>query len=73
MHAIRKTMLFLLLAAGCATALAQSYPSKAIRMIAPFPPGGTTDILARVAGQKITEALGQQVIIDNRPGAVSSV
>lgn len=73
MRAIRKTMLFLLLAAGCATALAQPYPSKAIRMIAPFPPGGTTDILARVAGQKITEALGQQVIIDNRPGAGGNI
>lgn len=73
MHAIRKTMLLLFLAAGCATALAQTYPAKPIRMIAPFPPGGTTDILARVAGQKITEALGQQVIIDNRPGAGGNI
>ena len=60
---------------ACSTgALAQpAYPSKAIRMVVPFPPGGTTDILARVAGQKITEATGQQVIIDNRPGAGGNI
>jgi tripartite-type tricarboxylate transporter receptor subunit TctC len=52
---------------------ADVYPSKAIRMVVPFPPGGTTDILARVAGQKLTEALGQQVIIDNRAGAGGNI
>ncbi|HSQ03554.1 MAG TPA: tripartite tricarboxylate transporter substrate-binding protein, partial [Burkholderiales bacterium] len=56
-----------------AVVAADTYPSKAIRMIVPFPPGGTTDILARVAGQKITEALGQQVIIDNRAGAGGNI
>ncbi len=61
--------------AACSTgALAQAtYPAKAIRMIVPFPPGGTTDILARVAGQKITEATGQQVIVDNRSGAGGNI
>jgi len=44
------------------------YPSKAIRIISPYPPGGTTDILARMIGPKITEAWGQQVIVENRPG-----
>jgi len=63
----------LALAASLSPALAQNYPTKTIRMIVPFPPGGTTDILARVAGQKITEAFGQQVIIDNRPGAGGNI
>ncbi len=63
-----------LAAAGSTAALAQpAYPTRAIRMVVPFPPGGTTDILARVAGQKITEATGQQVIVDNRPGAGGNI
>ncbi|HSF57914.1 MAG TPA: tripartite tricarboxylate transporter substrate binding protein [Candidatus Binatia bacterium] len=57
----------LFIAAG--GALAQNYPTKPITMIVPFPPGGTTDILARTVGQKLTEAWGQQTVVDNRPGA----
>jgi tripartite-type tricarboxylate transporter receptor subunit TctC len=52
---------------------AQSYPSKPIRMVVPFTPGGSTDILARAIGQKLTEAWGQAVIIDNVPGAGGSI
>jgi tripartite-type tricarboxylate transporter receptor subunit TctC len=52
---------------------AADYPARAIRMVVPFPAGGTTDILGRIAGQKITEALGQQVIIDNRGGAGGNI
>ena len=54
-------------------ALAQSYPSKPVRLILPFPPGGPTDIAGRVIAQKLSEQIGQPVIPDNRPGATSNI
>ena len=50
-------------------AFAQNYPTKPIRMIVPFTPGGAQDVMGRLMGAKLSEATGQQVIIDNRPGA----
>ena len=57
------------LLALASASLAQSYPNRAITMIVPFAPGGPADVLGRLIGQKMGEDLGQQVIIDNRPGA----
>ena len=63
----------LLAAVLAAAAEAQTYPSKAIRLVVPFPPGGPTDILGRAIGQKLAESMGQPVIIDNRGGAGGGV
>lgn len=58
----------LLLAASAAVNAQPAYPAKPIRIISPYPAGGTTDIMARLVGPKLTEAWGQQIIVDNRPG-----
>jgi tripartite-type tricarboxylate transporter receptor subunit TctC len=59
------------LASGAA--LAQDYPNKPVKWVVPYPPGGTTDILARLIGQYLSEHLGQQFVIDNRPGAGNNI
>jgi tripartite-type tricarboxylate transporter receptor subunit TctC len=59
---------FLLLAV-CANAFAQSFPSKQLRLVTPFPPGGSADVIARITGQALGEAIGQPVVVENRAGA----
>ena len=54
-------------------ALAQSYPSRPVRLIVPFQAGGQIDIIARVIAQWLTERLGQQFFVDNRPGAAANI
>ena len=68
------TLLIAAIAAAHAPAvLAQTYPAKAIRIVVPFPAGGTSDILSRAIGQKLTEEWKQPVIVDNRPGASANI
>jgi len=70
---IPKTMLAALLAVSAGSVLAQSYPSKTIRYIVPWPPGGGADVLSRIVSPKLSEALGQQIVIDNRGGAAGNI
>ena len=65
--------LLALLALVTTTALAQSFPHKPVRWVVPFPPGGATDIIARIVGQKMSEAWSQPVFIENRAGAAGAI
>src|SRR4051794_3591897 len=70
---LRRAVPFLLmpccLAAVPALAADSPYPSHPIRIVVPFPPGGSTDVVARLVGQQLTEGWGQQAVVDNRSGA----
>ena len=67
--AIQNGLLGLAFCGLVSSAVAQSYPNKTITIVVPFPPGGTTDVLARAVANKLGPALGQSVIVDNKPGA----
>ena len=73
----RRILSALAMLAACAVlpavAQAQSYPSKPVRLLVGFPPGGSTDLLARTLAPKLSQALGQPVIIENRPGAGGNI
>ena len=62
-----------LLVCACGTALAQVYPSRPLRLIVPFPAGGSTDLIGRTLAKKMTEGLGQQVLVENRAGAGGTI
>ena len=71
--AILTTLLAFAIAAFAPQAQAQVWPSKPVKMVVGFPPGGGTDILARIVAQKLSEAWGQPVIVENRPGASATI
>jgi tripartite-type tricarboxylate transporter receptor subunit TctC len=74
--ASRRSTLAVALVAGvlaCGPTLAQSWPTKPVKLIIPFPPGGATDILGRVMAQKPGDQLGQSVVVENRPGAGGAI
>lgn len=73
MKLFTKFVLAMSLCAASMTAFAQQYPSKPIKLVIPFPPAGATDVLGRALGQKLSESLGQAVVIENRPGAGSTI
>jgi tripartite-type tricarboxylate transporter receptor subunit TctC len=68
---MKKTLLLLLV--GCGTAFGQAYPTKPVRLIVTYPPGGSSDLMARVFGAKLGELWGQQVIIESKPGAAGAI
>ena len=61
-------ILFLTFLLSATSAFAQ-YPSKAIRLVSPFPPGGSVDVVGRLLAAKVSESIGQQVVVENRSGA----
>lgn len=75
MRSIRRQFLFAIAVAALATPLAQGqdYPVKPIKLIVPYPPGGTTDQMARILQRQLSEKLGQQVVVDNKPGAAGVI
>jgi tripartite-type tricarboxylate transporter receptor subunit TctC len=74
-HRATLTLASLALSAALMTggAFAQTYPAKPVHVVVPFPPGGAVDTITRVVGQRLSEQLGQPVIVDNRPGASANI
>ena len=72
MQRLLSTALSAMAVLGAAPALADTFPSKPVTLIAPFPPGGSTDVLARLIATRLGAKLGQSVVIENKPGANGS-
>ena len=70
---MRRSITAFLLALAAPLALAQGYPTKPIRMIVAFPPGGLTDVASRLTAERLSARLGQPIVIDNRPGATGTI
>ncbi len=68
-HWMQRAALSVFMALSAPLAFAQAFPAKPVHIVVPFPPGGTADVLARLVGQKMSESMGQQVVVENRPGA----
>jgi tripartite-type tricarboxylate transporter receptor subunit TctC len=73
MRALLRLTVLVLVALSASAAFAQSYPTRPIRILVGYPPGGATDIIARLVGQGLSERLGQPVVIENKPGSGSNV
>ena len=72
-HVIRLIAILHFAMAATVCVAADTYPQRPLRFIVPFPPGGANDIVARLLGPKLTERLGQQIVVDNRPGASGTI
>ena len=70
---VSAALAFAVLAGHAAPAAAEDYPARPLRIVVPYPPGGTSDILARSIGQKLGESLGQPIVVENKPGANGNV
>ena len=73
MNKLSRIVLALAAVLACGGALAQAYPNKPVKLIVTYPPGGSSDLMARVFGQKLGEVWGQTVIIESKPGAAGSI
>src|SRR5580704_14476865 len=75
MDRLRRALLLspLALALGAQTGRAETYPARPIRFVVPFPAGGVADTVARVVADKLSERLGQRLIVENRPGAAGNI
>jgi tripartite-type tricarboxylate transporter receptor subunit TctC len=73
MNALLRSLLAVALAVAASQSIGQSYPSKPVRIVVPFPPSGAADLLTRALGKRLSESWGQSVVADNRPGAGGNI